>query len=97
MFSGLFQLVGVWILSEWMGAGQPKQLQLVELGPGKGSLASDVLRVRTLFTAAGLIIIRSQPVTGLRSRREFYKHIRSLRFISLLPALLPTNSSFQQS
>ncbi|XP_060907464.1 protein arginine methyltransferase NDUFAF7, mitochondrial isoform X1 [Labrus mixtus] len=39
------ELIGVWILSEWMGAGQPKQLQLVELGPGKGSLASDVLRV----------------------------------------------------
>lgn len=39
------QLLGVWIISEWMGAGQPKQLQLVELGPGKGSLASDILRV----------------------------------------------------
>lgn len=50
---GLLQLIGVWIISEWMGAGQPKQLQLVELGPGKGSLASDVIRVRqpglTLF------------------------------------------------
>uniref|UniRef100_A0A7N9AU77 Protein arginine methyltransferase NDUFAF7 n=1 Tax=Mastacembelus armatus TaxID=205130 RepID=A0A7N9AU77_9TELE len=39
------ELLGVWILSEWMGGGRPKQLQLVELGPGKGSLASDVLRV----------------------------------------------------
>ncbi|XP_022050479.1 protein arginine methyltransferase NDUFAF7, mitochondrial [Acanthochromis polyacanthus] len=39
------ELLGVWIISEWMGAGRPKQLQLVELGPGKGSLASDVLRV----------------------------------------------------
>ncbi|XP_039980904.1 protein arginine methyltransferase NDUFAF7, mitochondrial [Xiphias gladius] len=39
------ELLGVWIISEWMGAGGPKQLQLVELGPGKGSLASDVLRV----------------------------------------------------
>ncbi|XP_069579802.1 protein arginine methyltransferase NDUFAF7, mitochondrial isoform X2 [Brachyistius frenatus] len=39
------ELLGVWILSEWMGAGRPKQLQLVELGPGKGSLAADVLRV----------------------------------------------------
>ncbi|XP_070782548.1 protein arginine methyltransferase NDUFAF7, mitochondrial [Enoplosus armatus] len=39
------ELLGVWIISEWMGAGHPKQLQLVELGPGKGSLASDVLRV----------------------------------------------------
>lgn len=38
--------MGVWIISEWMGAGRPQQLQLVELGPGKGSLAADVLRVR---------------------------------------------------
>ncbi|KAL4649004.1 NADH dehydrogenase ubiquinone complex I, assembly factor 7 isoform X2 [Arapaima gigas] len=39
------ELLGIWCVSEWMAAGKPKQFQLVELGPGRGSLVTDVLRV----------------------------------------------------
>ncbi|CAL8312052.1 unnamed protein product [Boreogadus saida] len=39
------ELLGVWCVSEWMGAGRPGSLQLVEFGPGRGSLMNDVLRV----------------------------------------------------
>ncbi|XP_060722254.1 protein arginine methyltransferase NDUFAF7, mitochondrial [Tachysurus vachellii] len=39
------ELLGVWCVSEWMAAGKPKTFQLVELGPGRGSLTSDILRV----------------------------------------------------
>lgn len=44
---GLPQLLGVWCVSEWMAAGKSSMFQLVELGPGRGSLASDILRVNT--------------------------------------------------
>jgi SAM-dependent MidA family methyltransferase len=43
------ELAGVWIVAEWMAQGAPARgVRLVELGPGRGTLMADVLRVRTL-------------------------------------------------
>merc|ERR1719210_1500182 len=36
--------IGVWMLNEWMKMGEPEKFQLVELGPGSGTLTSDILR-----------------------------------------------------
>ncbi|MBN3275538.1 NDUF7 methyltransferase, partial [Polyodon spathula] len=48
------ELLGIWCVSEWMAAGKPKEFQLVEFGPGRGSLISDVLRVfRQLKSVVG--------------------------------------------
>jgi SAM-dependent MidA family methyltransferase len=39
------QLVAVWLLSQWMNSGHASGFRLVELGPGRGTLMEDVLRV----------------------------------------------------
>ncbi|CAG0913685.1 unnamed protein product [Notodromas monacha] len=39
------EMLGVWFLSEWMKLGEPTPVQVVELGPGRGTLVSDVLKV----------------------------------------------------
>jgi NADH dehydrogenase [ubiquinone] 1 alpha subcomplex assembly factor 7 len=38
------EMVGVWVASVWERAGKPDNVRLVEMGPGRGTLMSDLLR-----------------------------------------------------
>jgi SAM-dependent MidA family methyltransferase len=38
------ELIGAWIADLWMQMGRPHKAQLVELGPGRGTLSADILR-----------------------------------------------------
>ncbi|XP_012509314.1 PREDICTED: NADH dehydrogenase [ubiquinone] complex I, assembly factor 7 [Propithecus coquereli] len=47
------ELLGIWFISEWMATGKSIAFQLVELGPGKGTLVGDILRV---FSQLGSVL-----------------------------------------
>ncbi|KAI8957116.1 DUF185 domain-containing protein [Daldinia sp. FL1419] len=39
------ELIGIWFVAEWMSQGRPKQgVELIEVGPGRGTLMDDMLR-----------------------------------------------------
>ncbi|WP_417493725.1 class I SAM-dependent methyltransferase [Maricaulis sp.] len=38
------ELVGLWIAQSWLDMGKPDPVQVVELGPGRGTMMSDALR-----------------------------------------------------
>ena len=39
------ELIGAWLIDCWDQAGRPERVNLVELGPGRGTLMADILRV----------------------------------------------------
>ncbi|HTE83088.1 MAG TPA: SAM-dependent methyltransferase, partial [Reyranella sp.] len=38
------ELIGAWLAERWLAMGAPSPVQLIELGPGRGTLMADALR-----------------------------------------------------
>lgn len=43
------ELVGVWVLTQWMAQGGPSKFRITEYGPGRGTLMEDLLRAARHF------------------------------------------------
>ncbi|WP_409018705.1 class I SAM-dependent methyltransferase [Brevundimonas vesicularis] len=75
MVSQMFgELLGLWAIETWQRLGAPEKVRLVEVGPGDGTLMSDVLRAGRLvpdfLQAIDLILIEpSPPLRADQSRR----------------------------
>jgi phosphatidylglycerol:prolipoprotein diacylglycerol transferase len=59
------ELIGLWILETWTRMGRPAPVRLVEMGPGDGTLISDILRAARLLPefleAADLWLVEVSP------------------------------------
>ncbi len=65
------EMIGLWLAQTWVDAGRPAPFVLAELGPGRGTLMTDVLRaariVPDLVDAAQIWLVEASP--ALRARQ----------------------------
>lgn len=70
------ELIGIWVADTWTKLGRPDPFQLVEGGPGRGTLMVDILRatqrVEGLHQAAKIQLIETSP--RLRTYQEEALH-----------------------
>ena len=93
------ELIGVWAASAWEQMGRPKRFRLVEMGPGDGTLMSDMLRAARLapdfLQAADIWLVEvSAPLQALQAERlgDGVRWARSLEEVPRgVPLLLIAN------
>lgn len=66
------ELLGVWAASTWQLMGQPENVRLVELGPGRGSMMLDALRAAQVVPAfrQAIVLHLIEVSPPLRERQE---------------------------
>lgn len=47
------ELIGIWLYAEWLAQGRKDRVQIIEVGPGRGTLMDDVLR--TISSLKGFV------------------------------------------
>jgi NADH dehydrogenase [ubiquinone] 1 alpha subcomplex assembly factor 7 len=66
------EMIGAWCAERWQAMGRPDPVLLVELGPGRGTLMADALRVLErvpgLATALRLHLVETSPALRARQR-----------------------------
>jgi len=82
------ELIGLWLVHMWQESGAPDRFILLELGPGRGTLMADILRVAKLapafLDAAEVHLLESSP--RLRDvQREMLGDVRHLERLEDLP------------
>ncbi|KAI0127929.1 S-adenosyl-L-methionine-dependent methyltransferase [Xylariales sp. AK1849] len=70
------ELVGIWFVAEWISQGKPKQgVELIEVGPGRGTLMDDMLRTIRNFPEMAASIDAVYMVEASRELRIAQKNL----------------------
>ncbi|CAG8551186.1 13284_t:CDS:2 [Ambispora gerdemannii] len=60
------ELIGIWFVYQWQNLGKPKDVRIVEFGPGRGTLLDDMIRALQNFhecynSISGIHLIEASP------------------------------------
>ncbi|KAH7037843.1 S-adenosyl-L-methionine-dependent methyltransferase [Microdochium trichocladiopsis] len=69
------ELIGIWFVAEWMSQGKPKAVELIEVGPGRGTLMDDMLRTMKNFPSLASNIEAIYMVEASKELREAQKNL----------------------
>lgn len=76
------EMVGAWFVDIWLQMGQPERVQLIELGPGRGTLMADIMRTLSswpaLKAAVSVHMVETSP------------HLRQIQSATLAKYAQPT-------
>ena len=73
------ELIGLWCVTAWQALDQPRQFNLVECGPGRGTLMADALRAVTdiaapFIRAASIHLLERSPNLRKQQQETLYGH-----------------------
>ncbi|PKQ06676.1 MAG: methyltransferase, partial [Alphaproteobacteria bacterium HGW-Alphaproteobacteria-12] len=94
------ELIGLWLADQWLRQGSPGRVAIVELGPGRGTLMSDLLRATAkipgMADAAEIHFIEMSPVLreAQKARVPHATWHDSVTTLPPLPLFLVANEFF---
>ncbi len=88
------ELIGLWAAQTWIEMGRPERVALIELGPGDGTLMSDLLRavrsVAGFLDAAELWMVEpSAPLRSVQAGRLGAERARWVAHLAEVPTRAP--------
>jgi NADH dehydrogenase [ubiquinone] 1 alpha subcomplex assembly factor 7 len=95
------ELVGVWCATAWQMMGMPARFNLVELGPGRGTLMGDILKASRVMPgfreAAQVHLVETSPVLRAAQRQKLGEGVEWHETLATLaegPMVLVANEFF---
>lgn len=94
------ELIGVWVAQVWEALGSPRRFALIELGPGRGTLMADMLRVLAKVEACARAVevhfVETSPTLRAEQQARVPKATwhHTLASLPALPSIIIANEFF---